>query len=80
MQVPAIKSLVEHYDRETLEDAEALLLEEKEPGIEVEGEDMGEKLTHVIAAVRVKKDMEENGSAFGQAMRNYTEKVRNSIS
>jgi hypothetical protein len=63
-----------------LEKAESVLMEEQEPDIDIEGEDMGEKLTHVIAAVQVSKDMEENGLPFGKAMRNYTEKVRNSIS
>jgi hypothetical protein len=80
MQVPAIKKLVENYGVQELEKAESVLMEEQEPDIEIEGEDMGEKLTHVIAAVQVSKDMEENGLPFGKAMRNYTEKVRNSIS
>lgn len=80
MQVPAIKKLVENYELQALEKAESVLMEEQEPEIEVEGEDAGEKLTHVIAAAWVKKEMEENGTPFGKAMRNYTEKVRNSIS
>lgn len=80
MQVPAIKKLVENHGVQELEKAESVLMEEQEPDIEIEGEDMGEKLTHVIAAVQVSKDMEENGLPFGKAMRNYTEKVRNSIS
>lgn len=80
MQVPAIKQLVENYELKELEEAESQLMEEQEPSIEVQGSDLGEKLTHVIAAVQVRKEMDANGTPFGKAMRNYTEKVRNSIS
>ncbi len=80
MKVPAIKDLVEKQELASLERAENEILEEKEPSIEVGGEDLGEKLTHVIAAVQIRKDMDENGLPFGKALRNYTEKVRKSIS
>lgn len=80
MQVPAIKKLVENQELEALEKAEEEILEEKEPGIEVDGADLGEKLTHVLAAIWVRKEMDENGTPFGKAMRAYTEKVRQSIS
>ncbi len=50
------------------------------PNIEVKGEDEGEQFTHVIAAVWVKEKMTTDGIDARAAMREYTQKVRNSIS
>lgn len=80
MQIPVIKKLVETYKIEELQAAEAAILEEENPEIEVEGKDEGEQLTHVIAAIYIINDMEKNGSEFRVALRNYTQKVRKSIS
>ncbi|MFY0652332.1 MAG: hypothetical protein JXQ96_09880 [Cyclobacteriaceae bacterium] len=79
MQIPVIKKLVEAYSVEQLEDAEAAILEEQAPGIEVEGEDDGEQLTHVMAAVWIMEKMENDQIPFPKAMRAYTAKVRESI-
>lgn len=80
MQIPVIKKLVETYKIEELQAAEAAILEEENPEIEVEGKDEGEQLTHVIAAIFIINDMEKNGNEFRVALRNYTQKVRKSIS
>lgn len=80
MKLPAIKKLVETYGLPQLTDAEDALLNEAQPAIEIEGHDEGEQLTHVIAAIEIKKDMADNGTDFRTAMRSYTERVRNSIS
>lgn len=80
MQVPVIKKIVAAYDLDQLQAAEEALLEEQTPFIEIEGEDEGEQLTHVIAAIWVKKFMEKEGVPLGKAMREYTVRVRNSIS
>ena len=54
---------------------------EGEPlGIEVGGADEGEQLTHIMAAMEVLKDVQENGSDPKEALRNYTKRVRESIS
>ncbi|SMO84828.1 DUF6952 family protein [Solitalea koreensis] len=80
MKVPAIKKLVENYDLVSLGLAEEAIMEEKTPAIEIEGEDEGEQLTHVLAAIWIKGEMEKNNIEFIPALRNYTSRVRTSIS
>ncbi|MEQ6118430.1 hypothetical protein [Reichenbachiella sp. MALMAid0571] len=79
MQVPVIKKLVEIHSVEALEEAEAAILDEQAPTIEIEGEDDGEQLTHVMAAIWIIEKMEKDQIPFGKAMREYTAKVRESI-
>ncbi len=55
------------------------MLEEQIPGIEVEGKDEGECLTHVLAAIYIKEKVEQ-GTAFNQALRDFSQRVRKSIS
>lgn len=79
MKIPVIKKMVEKFNLDELEQAEqALLNEEPLPG-EIEGEDEGERLTHIIAATWILEEMEKNDVPFPKALRAYTEKVRNSI-
>ena len=80
MKIPAIKKLVENSNLEELMAAEAAIVNEQQPAIEVEGEDEGEQLTHVLAAVWILNEMEDNGTDFKTALRMYTQKVRVSIS
>ena len=80
MQIAAIKKLVEIYTLVQLQDAETAMLEEQQPAIEVEGKDEGECLTHVLASIYIKDKMENNGIAFNQALRDFSQRVRNSIS
>lgn len=79
MKIPAIKKLVETYKIAELQAAEDALYEEQPIAIEVEGEDEGEKLTHILAAKDILAEMEK-GVEFTQALRNYTQRVRKSIS
>jgi hypothetical protein len=80
MKIPAIKQLVESYTIEELVKAEEALLEEQPLAIEVDGNDEGEQLTHVMAAIWILQDMEKTGQDFKTSLRSYTQKVRNSIS
>ncbi len=80
MQIPVIKKLVETYSIVQLQDAEAAMMEEQKPTIEVEGKDEGECLTHVLASIYIKDKMENHGIAFNQALRDFSQRVRNSIS
>ena len=80
MKIPVIKKITEAYTLEQLQAAEMALYDEQTLEIEVEGEDEGEQLTHVLAAVFIKEYMAENGSDLKTALREYTLKVRNSIS
>ncbi len=79
MKIPAIKRIAEKYTLEELRAAEQALSEEKMPAIEIEGDDEGEKLTHAFAALWIREQMEK-GLDFNQALRDYTQKVRGSIS
>jgi hypothetical protein len=80
MKLPVIKKLIETYAVEDLELAQEAILNEELPAIEVEGEDEGEQLTHCMAAIWIKSEMETKGIDFRTAMRAYTERVRKSIS
>lgn len=80
MKIPAIKKAVETYPLPDLRAAEAAIYDEKEPQIEIDGDDEGEKLTHVLAAIAILEDMEKNGTAFKDALRAYMQRVRNCIS
>ncbi|MEQ8906770.1 hypothetical protein [Ekhidna sp.] len=80
MKIPAIKQLVEKYSKDELEKAEAAIADEQKPEIEIPGEDEGEQLTHAYAALQIIQSMEENELDFKTALREYTGRVRNSIS
>lgn len=80
MKIPVIKKLVEVYDIETLALAEQAILNEELPPIIVDGDDEGEQLTHVIAALEIHRNMAAESLDMKTALRNYTRRVRNSIS
>ncbi|MEX0812727.1 MAG: hypothetical protein WD048_10970 [Chitinophagales bacterium] len=80
MKIPVIKKLVEQYDVNTLMAAEEAIIEEDTPAIQIEGNDEGEQLTHVLAAIWILEDMKNKGHDFKTALRAYSQKVRNSIS
>jgi hypothetical protein len=80
MKMPAIKKLVEEVSTEDLRKAEEAILDEKMPEIEVEGDDEGEQLTHILAALWIKEDMAANNHDFRTSVRLYSQKVRKSIS
>ena len=78
MKIPAIKKAVELFTTEQLREAEQALYEEEMPVISIEGDDEGEMLTHVLAALEIKENMVK-GMDFKDALRAYTQRVRNSI-
>jgi hypothetical protein len=80
MKLPVIKHLAETFTLEQLKAAEEAILNEQKPVIEIEGSDEGEQLTHTIAAIAIIEDMAKNNVDIRTAMRNYTQRVRNSIS
>lgn len=79
MHIPTIKKLIESADLSALKLAEEAILEEQSPAIDIPGEDEGEQLTHVIAAIWIKEDMEANGTKLMESLREYTKRVRKSI-
>lgn len=80
MKIPVIKKMAESYSIDQLNDAESTLMNEEMLQIEVEGDDLGEQLTHIIAAREIKMQMLKEGLDLNRALRNYTKRVRNSIS
>ncbi|MBS1685998.1 MAG: hypothetical protein JSS76_14725 [Bacteroidetes bacterium] len=80
MQVPVIKQLAETHSIDVLRAAEDAIINEQTPAIEIQGKDEGEQLTHVLAAIEILNDMAKSGIDFRTALRNYTQRVRNSIS
>lgn len=80
MNINVIKSIVEKYSIEDLKKAEDCLLNEQTLDIEIEGTDEGEQLTHILAAIYIKQIMLEENVNVMQAVRLYTQRVRNSIS
>lgn len=79
MKVPVIRQLVKTHSLEELRKAENDILEENTPAIEIGGEDEGEQLTHVIGAIEILQNIEA-GMKEGEALRAFTQRVRNSIS
>lgn len=79
MKVAAIKPLVENYTIEQLRLAEESLYNEEPLPFLVEGADEGEKLTHILAAIEILQDMAK-GNDYKTALRNYSARVRKSIS
>jgi hypothetical protein len=79
MKIPAIKKLVENYPIDALKAAEEAIVNEESLSIEVEGEDEGEQLTHVIAAIWILEKIYASGTDFKSALREYTGRVRESI-
>ena len=80
MQLPEIKRLSETYSTEELKKAEDAIMNEGKPEIEVHGKDEGEQLTHILAAIDILHDTENNNVDIRTALRNYSQRVRNSIS
>jgi hypothetical protein len=79
MNIAVIKQLVDTYELEQLVKAEEDLLNETEPSIEIGGADEGEKLTHILAAIFCKHEMQREHININQAIRLYSQRVRGSI-
>jgi len=80
MKTDELKRLVTTYSLEQLSQAESILLEEGTPEIEIHGADEGEKLTHVIGAIWILKEMQKEAKSMNECLRLFVNKVRNSIS
>lgn len=80
MKLSAIKKLVDSASIEDLLLAERALRNLQNPSLEVDGEDEGEQLTHVLAARFIQIQMSENGLDYVAALRLFLTKVRTSVS
>ena len=79
MKVIAIKDLVDNQSIDELKEAESAIFQERPLEINVEGDDEGERLTHVIAATWILQRMKDDHLDFKTALKEYTNKVRESI-
>ncbi|MCX6187748.1 MAG: hypothetical protein NTU43_12280 [Bacteroidetes bacterium] len=80
MKIQAIKDLVEKHDLSTLRAAEEAIINEQIPSIQITGEDVGEQLTHILGAIDVLEKVQLEGKDKGIALREFFQRVRNSIS
>jgi hypothetical protein len=78
MKLPIIRELAHGHTLEELVAAENALLEGKPTPFEVKGTDEGEMLTHLLGAQDVRKRMAA-GADFNTALREFSQRVRNSI-
>lgn len=79
MKIASIKKLVEQYKLTDLQKAEQLLESGAPLQIEVEGDDEGEQFTHVLAAIDILTRVETEQKEMNVALREFTQRVRNSI-
>jgi hypothetical protein len=80
MKLPVIKKLVELYTLVQLQQAEEQLLNEQPIAIEVDGDDEGEQLTHILGAIDVLERVKNENKDKSTALREFFQRVRNSIS
>ena len=80
MKIGVIKKLAESLSMDELRAAEEALYNDLTLPTMIEGDDDGEKLTHVLAAIFVQEYILENNSDIKSALRAYAIKVRKSIS
>jgi|AACY02.2.fsa_nt_gi hypothetical protein len=79
MKIPAVRKLLGTYSLEELQEAETQLIEEQPLAIEVEGDDEGEQLTHILGAIWCKQQVAEGSCSESEALRNFAQRVRKSI-
>jgi hypothetical protein len=79
MKIAVIRKLAEEATIEQLKAAEEALEQGQALPLAVEGNDEGEQLTHILAALWIKQDMDRNGTDLRTSLRSYSEKVRSSI-
>jgi len=79
MKIGAIKKLAEQYSSAQLHAAAEAIEAEQAPAIEIPGEDEGDQLTNALAAAWIKDKMETEGLDLRTALRQYSQRVRDSI-
>ncbi|MDQ3073329.1 MAG: hypothetical protein M3Q97_08720 [Bacteroidota bacterium] len=80
MKVNEIKQLTEKYDLPTLQELQGEIENDKPLSHEVPGNDEGEKLTHILAAIWIHEQVTANQSDIKTELRNFAARVRTSIS
>ena len=79
MKAAVVKKLAEAHPVDALEACAEALVEREEDLLGIDGDDPGEKLTHVMLAIRIKKRI-VNGEDPKEAFRNEMASVRQVLS
>ena len=79
MKIAEIKKLAEKHSLTDLRRCEEALLNEQPLPLDIQGDDEGERLTHILAAIQIRDEVEVKGVSFNLALRNYAQRVRKSI-
>lgn len=80
MKILAVKDLVEIYDDVQLAAMEESIMKGLEPDKPIPGDDEGEQLTHILAARWVMQTVQATGCDVMTAIRQYSQRVRKSLS
>lgn len=80
MNLSEVKKLVDNLSMEELISAEKALIAGQKLSIIVEGNDEGEQLSLILAAIFILERMQKEGIDFNIALRDYIRRVRESIS
>lgn len=75
MKASSIRKIAEKYTLEELANAAEVISEEERDPLGVDGEDLGEKLTHVMLAMRIREKVEQ-GQDLRSAFREQLGEVR----
>jgi len=79
MKLPVIKNLLQNHSVEELLKAADDFEQNQTCSIEVDGKDDGEKLTHLLVAAKLKKEIDK-GRPLNEVVREYSQKVRKILS
>lgn len=75
MKASSIRKIAEKYTLEELANAAEVISEEERDPLGVDGADLGEKLTHVMLAMRIREKVEQ-GQDLRSAFREQLGEVR----
>ena len=78
MKVGAVKQAAQDYALEAIDAAIEALTEREEELLAIEGDDLGERLTHLLLARRIRARVEA-GEAFKDAFRTEMSTVRETL-
>jgi hypothetical protein len=79
MKIAVIKKLAEDFNLDQINEFIQLLENGEEVSQEIEGQDEGEKLTHLLGAQWILEQMSKNNSDLMTEWRNFSSRVRSSI-
>ncbi len=80
MKLAVIKQLAENRSLPVLKQQEEKLCNGEALDFVVDGDDEGEQLTHILAAIDILERMKTENVDLRSAIRSFSERVRNSIS